>query len=64
MENETMNHSFNKSEAAALYAMLRQEPILNRGLSIFYQQLERYIFSQLTIEELENLESLVQRNLL
>lgn len=62
--NDAFIHNFSKTEAAALYALLRQEKDLNRSLSVFYTQLERFIFSQLTIEELENLEHLVQRNLL
>lgn len=64
MDNNIMHNNFNKAEAAALYCLLRQQPTLNRNLAIFYQNLERFIFSQLTIEELENLDDLLQRNLL
>ena len=62
--SDAFTHNFSKAEAAALYALLRQQKDLNRSLCVFYTQLERFIFSQLTIEELENLEHLVQRNLL
>ncbi len=62
--SDSFTHTFTKSQAAALYALLRQQNDLNRSLSVFYTQLERFIFSELTIEELENLEHLVQRNLI
>lgn len=62
--NEAFTHTFNKAEAAVLYSLMRGQKNLNRNISIFYTQLERFIFSQLTIEELENLEHLVQRDLL
>lgn len=62
--SDSFTHTFTKSQAAALYSLLRQQSDLNRSLSVFYTQLERFIFSELTIEELENLEHLVQRNLI
>ncbi|MGL4524268.1 MAG: hypothetical protein ACRCVN_01945 [Spirochaetia bacterium] len=62
--SNSFTHTLNKNEAAALYCLLRNQPQLYRDLAVFYTQLERFIFEELTIEEMENLDSLVERSLL